>query len=65
MHFLKKGMKPRFALRHFKWQAFRVKEPYLLPEFLLLHLGISPAPYRINPGIYQVKETIDWMIVTF
>jgi hypothetical protein len=65
MQFFKPSMKPRFVVRHFKGRTFRVKEPFLLPEFLLLQLGLSQASYRINPGLFQVKETNDWMIVKF
>jgi hypothetical protein len=45
------------------WTYTSGQEPTLLPVFLLLQLGNILAPYRINPGLQQVKVTNDWMIV--
>ncbi|MEI6411839.1 MAG: hypothetical protein WCR52_20780, partial [Bacteroidota bacterium] len=65
MKFAKNSMQPRFMKRHFRWLLFQVMEPYAVPETLLNKLNQELQGYTINPGIYQVWETRDWMIVEF
>ena len=65
MKFAKSSMQPRFMKRHFRWLLFQVMEPYAVPDMLLRKLNPELQDFTINPGIYQVWETRDWMIVEF
>ena len=61
--FQKSSMDGRFMRRHFRWMLFQVFEAYVVPYRLL---GASKFASRtIQPGIYQVWEVDDTLIVDF
>ena len=61
--FQKSSMEGRFLRRHFRWMLFQVLEPYVVPYRLLGGLKIEQR--TIQPGIYQVWEVGDALIVDF
>lgn len=63
--FSKSTMQPRFMKRHFRWLLFQVVEPYQIPDILLQKLNHDMGGYTIHPGIYQVWESQEWMVVEF
>ena len=61
--FQKSSMEGRFMRRHFRWMLFQVFETYVVPFRLLGGLKIEQR--TIQPGIYQVWEVGDSLIVDF
>ncbi len=61
--FQKSSMETRYMKRHFRWMLFQVLEPYLVPYRILRSFKI--AQRTIHPGIYQVWEVEDRLIVDF
>ncbi len=61
--FQKASMEGRFMRRHFRWLLFQVLETYTVPYKLLGALKLEQR--TIQPGIYQVWEVGDNMIVDF
>ncbi|MBK9337939.1 MAG: hypothetical protein IPM98_15900 [Lewinellaceae bacterium] len=61
--FEKASMEGRYMRRHFRWLLFQVFEPYLVPHSLLRSQKIEQR--TIRPGIYQVWEVDDRLIVEF
>ncbi len=61
--FEKDSMEGRFMRRHFRWLLFQVFEPYLVPYHLLKSSKIEQR--TIQPGIYQVWEIGERLIVEF
>ncbi len=63
MEFEKDSMESRYMKRHFRWLLFQVFEPYLVPYTLLRSTKLEQR--TIHPGIYQVWEVGDRLIVEF
>ena len=63
MEFQKSSMEGRFMRRHFRWMLFQVFEAYLIPHHILG--GVKLNQRTIRPGIYQVWEVDDTLIVDF
>ena len=63
LEFQKSSMEGRFMRRHFRWSLFQVFEPYLVPYHILGHTKLEQR--TIRPGIYQVWEVEDTLIVDF
>ncbi len=61
--FQKSSMEGRFMRRHFRWMLFQVFEAYVVPFRLLGGMKIEQR--TIQPGIYQVWEVGDSLIVDF
>ena len=61
--FQKSSMEGRFLRRHFRWMLFQVLETYVVPYKLMGALKIEQR--TIQPGIYQVWEVDDYLIVDF
>lgn len=61
--FNKASMEGRYLRRHFRWALFQVFEAYTIPYSVLGNLKIEQR--TIRPGIYQVIETNERMIVEF
>ena len=61
--FQKASMEGRFMRRHFRWMLFQVFETCVIPYRLLGNLKIEQR--TIHPGIYQVWDVEDSLIVDF
>lgn len=61
--FWKSTLDARLIKRHFGFSLFQVYEWYELPTDLTITL--SPEPVQIQPGIYPVWETTQFLIVDF
>ncbi len=61
--FQKSSMEGRFQRRHFRWQLFQVFETYTVPYSVVGGLKIEQR--TIHPGIYQVWEVGESLIVDF
>lgn len=61
--FDKNSMEGRYMRRHFRWLLFQVFEPYMIPYNLLRLMKIEQR--TIKPGIYQVWEAGDRLVVEF
>ncbi|MFN0014487.1 MAG: hypothetical protein ACKVU2_08055 [Saprospiraceae bacterium] len=61
--FEKSSMEGRYMRRHFRWLLFQVFEPCLVPYSLLKSAKIEQR--TIRPGIYQVWESEECLIVEF
>lgn len=61
--FEKASMEGRYMRRHFRWLLFQVFEPCLIPFSLLRSTTIEQR--TIRPGIYQVWEVGERLIVEF
>jgi hypothetical protein len=65
IRFAKHTMENRFMKRHFRWLLFQVMEAYELPAELLQKIQNNRERRWIQPGIYSVWETKEWLIVDF
>ena len=63
--FSKTAMDRRFMKRHFGWRLFQVMEPYRIPDTLINKFDLVDDCHVIEPGIYSVWETREWLIVDF
>lgn len=63
LEFQKSSMEGRFLRRHFRWSLFQVFEPYLIPYSVMGHTKLEQR--TIRPGIYQVWEVGDTLMVDF
>lgn len=61
--FQKNAMEGRYMRRHFRWLLFQVFESYTVPFSLLG--GLKLEQRTIHPGIYQVWEMGESLIVDF
>ncbi|MEQ1746398.1 MAG: hypothetical protein ABMA02_13295 [Saprospiraceae bacterium] len=61
--FEKNSMDGRYMRRHFRWMLFQVFEPCLVPYSLMKSAKIQQR--TIRPGIYQVWESEERLIVEF
>jgi len=61
--FAKASMESRYRKRHFRWNLFQVLEPFDLPGWTQRKLELTQR--RIEPGIYNVWETEEALIVDF
>ncbi|MBK8192329.1 MAG: hypothetical protein IPK76_03740 [Lewinellaceae bacterium] len=61
--FDKTSMEGRYMRRHFRWALFQVFEAYTVPYQLFGKLKLEQR--TIQPGIYQVLEAGDRLIVEF
>ena len=61
--FEKASMEGRYMRRHFRWLLFQVFEPYTVPYTLLRSMKMDQR--TIQPGIYQVWEVGERLIVEF
>lgn len=61
--FQKSSMSADYLRRHFGWLLFQVTEPCRLP--LRITAALQTERRRIEPGVYQVWETNDAMVVDF
>ncbi len=62
--FLKTSMAPRYLRKHFRWLLFQVGEVHPLSRSITRRLQM-PANYSIDPGIYPVWETPEFMVVDY
>lgn len=64
IRFQKNAMGLREMRRHFRWLLFQVLEPYELPDEVIRHLPLL-ANRTLQPGIYSVWETQEYLVVDF